>query len=167
MLPDIGLQEMLLIAVVLLLVVGPKELPRALQTVFRLMQKARSVTRDFQRNIEDLARETGIDDIKRDLKDLKNAAAIDDDIKQDFTNMKTAAAIEGDVAGDQAVKDALAAAQAQADKVDADHLKSDPAGGNTIGTATPDSAVETPRPEPVKPQTAGTAPTPDAGKTSA
>ncbi|MEM9144626.1 MAG: Sec-independent protein translocase protein TatB [Pseudomonadota bacterium] len=67
---DIGWQELLVIGVLALLVVGPKELPGLLRTVGQWAGKARSVARDFQRSMEDAAREADVAEFKA-LKDAK------------------------------------------------------------------------------------------------
>lgn len=73
---DLGWTELLLVAVVALIVVGPNELPGVLRTVTGLMRRARAMTREFQRGIEDMARDSGVDEIKRDL---QNATSAKDD----------------------------------------------------------------------------------------
>lgn len=64
---DIGWQELFIIAVIAIVVIGPKELPRAVRTVARLLRKARSMAREFQDGIDDLVREAELDDIKREI----------------------------------------------------------------------------------------------------
>lgn len=64
---DIGWQELFLIALVTILVVGPRELPRVLRTVVAAVRKVRGLANDFQRGIDELAREADLDDIRRDL----------------------------------------------------------------------------------------------------
>ena len=49
---DIGWQELFLVAVVTILVVGPKELPRILRTVFSAVRKMRGFADDFHRGID-------------------------------------------------------------------------------------------------------------------
>ena len=71
---DIGWQELFLVAVITILVVGPKELPRVLKTVVAGVRKVRGLANDFQRGIDELARETELNDIR---KDLEKAADID------------------------------------------------------------------------------------------
>ena len=70
---DLGWTELLLVAVVALIVVGPKELPGVLRTVTGLMRRARAMAREFQRGLEDMARESGVDEIKRDLQKATSA----------------------------------------------------------------------------------------------
>lgn len=71
---DIGWQELFIIAVVALVVVGPKELPRVLRAVTLGIRKIRSMASDFQNSIDELARESELQDIRRDL---ERAATID------------------------------------------------------------------------------------------
>lgn len=71
---DIGWQELFLIGVVTLVVVGPKDLPRVLRTGARYMQKARAMSREFQNGLAEMAREAELDDIKQRV---ENAARFD------------------------------------------------------------------------------------------
>ncbi len=71
---DIGWQELFLIALVTILVVGPRELPRVLRTVLAGVRKVRGLANDFQRGIDELAREADLDDIR---KDLEKSASLD------------------------------------------------------------------------------------------
>ena len=64
---DIGWQELFLIGLITILVVGPREIPRVLRTVMAAVRKVRGLANDFQRGIDELARETELDEIRRDL----------------------------------------------------------------------------------------------------
>lgn len=68
---DIGMSELLLIGIVALIVVGPKDLPHLFHTLGRFTAKARSLGREFNRAMNEAARESGIDDVAKGL----NAAA--------------------------------------------------------------------------------------------
>jgi sec-independent protein translocase protein TatB len=72
---DIGWSELLLIGVVALIVVGPKELPRLLRTVGQYVGRAKGVAREFQRSMDDAAREMDVQELRdaqRHLSDLKS-----------------------------------------------------------------------------------------------
>ncbi|HXP30816.1 MAG TPA: Sec-independent protein translocase protein TatB [Stellaceae bacterium] len=62
---DFAWSEMALIAVVALIVIGPKDLPRVLRTVGIWVRKARAIAREFQGSIEDMVREVELDEVKR------------------------------------------------------------------------------------------------------
>ncbi|MEL6766069.1 MAG: Sec-independent protein translocase protein TatB [Pseudomonadota bacterium] len=70
---DIGWSELMVIGILALLVVGPKELPGLFRTVGQYVGKARSVAREFQRSMEDAARDVDggafnqLRDAKRDF----------------------------------------------------------------------------------------------------
>lgn len=66
---DVGWQELFLIAIVALVVVGPKDLPKVLRTGARVMQKARAMNREFQASLAEMAREAELDEIKRKVED--------------------------------------------------------------------------------------------------
>ena len=61
---DIGWQELFILAVLAIIVVGPKDLPRAIKTVTHWIRKARSMARDLQDGLDDVVREAELDDIK-------------------------------------------------------------------------------------------------------
>ena len=67
---DLGWSELLLIGIVALIVVGPKELPGLFRTVGRFMGKARGMAREFQRSLEEAADESGLKDAASGLKSL-------------------------------------------------------------------------------------------------
>jgi len=68
----IGSTELILIAVVALIVIGPRDLPKVLRTVGQVMTKVRAMAREFQGHIEDAAKESGLDDLKKDISKATN-----------------------------------------------------------------------------------------------
>ena len=69
---DIGWTEMLVIAVVAIVVIGPKELPRALRTAGQWMSKARGLARDFQRHVDDMVRESELEELRQKANSIQN-----------------------------------------------------------------------------------------------
>ncbi|MCH8002549.1 MAG: twin-arginine translocase subunit TatB [Proteobacteria bacterium] len=62
---DIGWSEMAVIALIALVVIGPKELPNAMRTVAKWARKARSLAREFQSGVDDMIREADLDDARK------------------------------------------------------------------------------------------------------
>jgi sec-independent protein translocase protein TatB len=65
---DIGWPELMLIGVVALVVIGPKDLPAALRVAGYWVRKARSMSREFQSSVEQMIREAELDDVRQELK---------------------------------------------------------------------------------------------------
>ena len=68
---DIGWSEMLVIAVVLVVVVGPKDLPRMLRTFGRTTKQLRSMAGDFRRQFDDALREADLDDVRSGVDEMR------------------------------------------------------------------------------------------------
>ena len=62
---EIGGTELLLIAVVALLVIGPKELPNALRTVGRYTGKARAMTRHLRSGFDEMMRQAEMEEVEK------------------------------------------------------------------------------------------------------
>ena len=70
--PDIGFMELLVIGIVALIVVGPKDLPVMFRKAGQAMGNVRAMARQFTRAMEDAAAESGMKDISRDLRNITN-----------------------------------------------------------------------------------------------
>lgn len=75
---DIGWSELGVIALVALIVIGPKDLPKVMREAGRWVRKARSLAYDFQRGVDDMARESELDDIKRGI---ETVSSVKNDLK--------------------------------------------------------------------------------------
>lgn len=92
---DIGWTELVVIAVVAIIVIGPKDLPRAMRTVGKWSGKMRRVAREFQNQFNEALREAELDEVKKEVQAI---AKIDPmaDLKKDLA--KTEAGIKSDLA---------------------------------------------------------------------
>ncbi len=84
---DIGWTELLVLAVVAILIVGPKDLPRMLYTLGQTFGKLRRQADDFRRQFNESMREAGMDEVRNDMKkmsQLNPAHQIKDEIESTF-----------------------------------------------------------------------------------
>lgn len=72
---DIGWSELLLIGVVALIVIGPRDLPHMFRALGRITAKARAMAREFSSAMEDAARDTGLSDAANSLNDLRDVTS--------------------------------------------------------------------------------------------
>ncbi|MGE5261211.1 MAG: Sec-independent protein translocase protein TatB, partial [Actinomycetota bacterium] len=69
---DIGWSELLVIAVVAIVVVGPKDLPRLMRTFGHYAGKLRRAAADFQRQFEEAMRDTEIEEVKKAIESVRD-----------------------------------------------------------------------------------------------
>jgi sec-independent protein translocase protein TatB len=85
---DLGWSELLVVGVVALIVVGPKDLPVMFRNVGRFVGKARGMAREFSRAMEAAADEAGMKDIDKTLKAAANPRAMGLDALRDAAGLK-------------------------------------------------------------------------------
>lgn len=71
LIPQFGFFELMLVAIVALIVVGPKDLPKLMRSAGRMAAKARSMAREFTVAFDQMARETEMEELRKELDDLK------------------------------------------------------------------------------------------------
>ena len=81
MLLDFGWSELMLIGVVALIVIGPKDLPRALRIAGYWVKKARTLSREFQNSVEQMIRDAELEEVRDELK-----KATEFDLNKEFHN---------------------------------------------------------------------------------
>ena len=90
MLPQFGFAELLFVAIVALIVVGPKDLPIMLRRLGQMVSKGRAVADEFRSAFDDIARQTELDELREEIEDLRRdnamAAAVEDlkDVEADI-----------------------------------------------------------------------------------
>lgn len=73
---DLGWSELLVIGVVALIVVGPKDLPVMFRAMGKFTARLRAMARDFTRAMEDAANEAGVKDVAKDLRAMTSPKAM-------------------------------------------------------------------------------------------
>ena len=84
---DISWSEFLLIGVIALIVIGPKELPGVLRTLGQYTRKVRGMAADFQNQFQEAMREAEMADLKKSV----------DDLAHDVTHFDPAQSVRDDV----------------------------------------------------------------------
>lgn len=77
MLPEIGGTELLVIAAVALIVVGPKDLPILLRKLGQWVAKARGMANEFRASFDEMARQSELDDLRREVQALRTGQLSD------------------------------------------------------------------------------------------
>jgi sec-independent protein translocase protein TatB len=81
----IGYTEIFLIAVVAIIVIGPKDLPRVLKALGKTVAKMRGMAREFQGHLDSAMKEAGLDEVKKEFHNLKNINPIEP-VKKDIVS---------------------------------------------------------------------------------
>ena len=76
MLPQFGFSEFLLLAMVALIVVGPKDLPLMMRKLGRFVAKGKAMAAEFQSAFDDIARQAELDELRQEIEDLKANNAV-------------------------------------------------------------------------------------------
>lgn len=78
MLPGIGFQELFFIAIIALVVVGPKDLPLMMRKLGQFVAKGRALAGEFRAAFDDIARQAELDELRKEIEELKNVNAVKD-----------------------------------------------------------------------------------------
>ncbi|OXE36212.1 MAG: twin-arginine translocase subunit TatB [Phenylobacterium zucineum] len=77
MLPDVGGLEYLVIAVVALLVVGPKDLPKMLRVIGQFVGKLRGMAAEFRASFDEMARQSELDELRAEVEAMRKGQIFD------------------------------------------------------------------------------------------
>jgi len=124
---DIGWPEMAVIMLVAIIVIGPKDLPRLARTIGQWTGKARAMARDFQRSLDDMAREAELDEIKKGIETAGSPTKLRSTMER---SIKKAVDADGALAEDLKIDDKPKAKPSAATASAAD-AKAEP-GANTV-----------------------------------
>ena len=71
MLPEVGMTELLVIAIVALIVVGPKDLPVLLRRFGQFMAKLRGMASEFRASFDEMARQSELDELRKEVEAMR------------------------------------------------------------------------------------------------
>ena len=69
----VGYSELFVLAVIAVIVIGPKDMPVVLRKVGQMMQRVRGMAREFQGHVDVAMKEAGVADLKKDLQGMQSA----------------------------------------------------------------------------------------------
>lgn len=84
MLPSLGFNEILVLGILALVVVGPKDLPLLLRKLGRWTAKLRGMAQEFRTGFDELARQAELDELKREVEALRRTTSLQD-IRSEIT----------------------------------------------------------------------------------
>ena len=76
MLPSLGMFEMIVIGLIAIIVVGPKDLPVMMRKVGQFVRKIRELGNEFKSAFDDIGRETELSELRKEINDLKSLGKI-------------------------------------------------------------------------------------------
>lgn len=91
MLPSLGFQEIVLLGVLALVVIGPKDLPLMLRKLGRWTAKLRGMAQEFRTGFDELARQAELDELKREVEALRRTTNLNnlaDEITKPLTTLE-------------------------------------------------------------------------------
>lgn len=78
MMPGIGLTEMILLVVVAIIVIGPKDLPLMMRKFGQFTGKMRALAFEFQQGMDELGRQAELEELRKEVADLKKHTGLDE-----------------------------------------------------------------------------------------
>jgi sec-independent protein translocase protein TatB len=91
MMPGVGFEEMILLVVVAIIIVGPKDLPLMMRKFGRFTGKMRAMAFEFKQGIDELGRQAELDELRKEVANLKASTGLEDlkkDLEDDRVNLE-------------------------------------------------------------------------------
>jgi sec-independent protein translocase protein TatB len=76
--PGIGMPELLVVLVLALVVVGPRQLPVMMRKVGQIMNQARAMAKEFQHSFDEIGRETELSELRKEIEALKKGNPVEE-----------------------------------------------------------------------------------------
>ena len=77
MLPQIGFAEMLVLALIAIIVVGPKDLPKLMRSLGQFMARMRALGQEFKNAFDDMGAEAEMAELRREIEELKKLGKLE------------------------------------------------------------------------------------------
>ena len=77
MIPQIGFAEMVVLVLLAVIVVGPKDLPKLMRTLGTGMAKMRAMASEFTQAFDDMGAQQEMADLRKEIEELKNMGSMD------------------------------------------------------------------------------------------
>jgi sec-independent protein translocase protein TatB len=77
MLPEVGMTELIVIAIVALIVVGPKDLPVMLRRFGQFMARLRGMAAEFRASFDEMARQSELDELRKEVEAMRRGQFAD------------------------------------------------------------------------------------------
>ncbi len=76
MLPQFGFSELLFLVIIALIILGPKDLSLTMRKIGQFVARGRSMANEFRAAVDDIARHAELDDLRKEIEDLKRDNAV-------------------------------------------------------------------------------------------
>ena len=76
MLPQFGFSELIFLVIIALVILGPKDLSLTMRKIGQFVARGRSMANEFRAAFDDIARQAELDDLRKEIEDLKRDNAV-------------------------------------------------------------------------------------------
>jgi len=104
MLPQFGLTEFMLVAIIALIVVGPKDLPMMMRKLGQFVARGKAMAREFQSAFDDIARQGELDELRKEIEEMRRENALTgavDDLRKVESDINRKVMMENPAPGPQ------------------------------------------------------------------
>lgn len=89
MLPSFGLGEMVVIVLLAIIVVGPKDLPKVMRKLGNFMARVRAMGQEFKDAFDDMDADDEIKSLRAEIEQMKSLGYLDDELQDDIRDLNT------------------------------------------------------------------------------
>ena len=101
MLPSFGFGEMVVIVLLAIIVVGPKDLPKVMRKVGNFMARIRAMGQEFKDAFDDMDAYDEIKSLRAEIEQMKSLGYLDEDLREDIRDLNTELRNSTDLSSDK------------------------------------------------------------------